>query len=125
MGTAGEALVGKVVAAFELRTVRGEGIDLAFGVRPLEQARWASPSGIAADDDHVVAPTRELTLHADEPLAQVEDQVVPLVRDGLRHADTQLDSRVNDRRFGDSAPLIGRELHALDRSRGLGWAASV
>src|SRR5215207_9377717 len=55
LGTAGEALVGKVVAAFELRTVRGEGIDLAFGVRPLEQARWASPSGIAADDDRADA----------------------------------------------------------------------
>jgi hypothetical protein len=55
---------------------------------------------------------------------EIEDQVVSLVAHGFRYADPELDGCVDDRRLRQDASLIGREVHALDRTGGLGGALS-
>ena len=114
----------KVVAPIELGRVGGEGVDLARRIGPLEKADPAPPGGITTDDDHVAAPARELALHANQAIAEVEDEVVALVGNGFRDANPQFHRGVDDCRLSDRPLLVGRELHALDRSRGLGWAVA-
>ena len=74
-----------------------------------------------ANDQDVAVVAGPLALHANEPTPDVEDEVVPL--EGVRVPDADAQSRGVPRNgeLGDCALLIGRE-HAIDASRGPGWA---
>jgi len=120
-----EQFEGQEIANAQIRAVGSIGVDLIGSISPSEETVPDTPRGIATYDDDIPMSRRPFALNAPKPLAEVEDEVVPLVADGLRYPDAQLHGRVDDRGLGYSTLLIGRELHALDRSRGLGWAVSV
>ena len=67
-----------------------------------------------------------LALDAEQPIAQREDEVVATTfGDGPVYVDAQFDRGLGNRELRDGALLVGRELHAVDRSHGLGGAVSV
>jgi hypothetical protein len=101
-----------------------EGVDLAGRVGPLEEASWTSARGIAANGDHVSAAPREFALDADKASVDIKDQSYRSSPTGLATPIPSFTARVDDRRLGNNASLIGRELDPLDRSHGLGWAVS-
>ena len=81
----------KEEAAIELMAVRSERIDLVRGVKAANQPAFGATIRIAANNDDIAVAGRPLALHAAQFWAEVENQVVPLVPDGLEDADAKLD----------------------------------
>jgi hypothetical protein len=63
-------------------------------------------------------------LHSQQLWAQVEDQVVALDRVRVPNTNSQFRGAPRNLQFRNGALLIGRQLHATDASRRLGWAVS-
>jgi hypothetical protein len=119
----GEELDRKKEASTELGAVRSDGIDLLRRVPPVNEAGARSAARAASDRDDIVRANCPFALDPHEPRPQVEDEVVPLVGERLKHADSGLDRRMDDRGLGDRAFLVRRE-HETDATRGIGWAVS-
>jgi hypothetical protein len=113
---------GKEEAPIELLAVRREGVDLVGRVFAPQESTPCAAARIAADDDDVSVSPSPFALHAPQPRSAVEDQVVPLVTVGTKDADTELDRRECDCRFGDGSFLI--RCHVGQPSSRLGWAVS-
>jgi hypothetical protein len=107
-----EQLRRQEVAPVEIRTVRGDQVDLASGVAPHEHPGSDAPRRVAANDDDIAVATRPLALDSCEPPKDIEDQVAPFARhDGNVNADSALHCFVDERRLGNrplSDPLSAR-----------------
>jgi hypothetical protein len=116
-----DAADGNEEDSIDLPAVRGDRVDLGSRVHPLDETVRTPSRRIAADHDDLTAHDRCLALHPKQRRMEVEDQVVAFVVNGAEDTDPELQRGRHDLGFRDRPKLIGRQ-HALDASRGPGWA---
>ena len=69
----------KEKAAIEFGAVRSDNVDLAGLVQAVDQPVATAPAPPSPDRDDVSLPDGPFALHAEQPGADIEDEVVPLV----------------------------------------------
>src|SRR5687768_12905029 len=117
--TAGRKLLDRdEVAPIDVRTVRGNRLDLVARVRgPHELAIWKPPLRPRLNHDHIPAPSRPFALDPEMRIPEVEHEVVALVLEHRLKDDHAEFSRASrDRRLGDSSLLVRRQLHDTNTS---------
>ena len=99
------------VATVEVYGIRREGVDLTPAVAALHESARAAPPTDERNNEHVAVSANPLALDANEPPAELEDEVVPetlVYRSG--NGDAELDRGSDYRCFRDR-PLLGRREH--------------
>jgi hypothetical protein len=83
---------GNEVAAIDVWTIGGKGVDPVGPVQSTHDADSRSAGWVTTDRDHVPTPARPLALRPDELVPEIEDQVVArTVADRLVDLDAELD----------------------------------
>jgi hypothetical protein len=101
--------VRKVVTGLGRRAVADDRIDLARLILPANESVATSAFSPAADDNDSALLNRPFALNAKQLASDIEDQVVALVSQRLRHSDPRRKCRRGDFRLGNNALLIARQ----------------
>jgi hypothetical protein len=107
------------VALNEIGAIRGDRIDLPDLVPAMNKAGAAAPAPSRSDLDDVAVSRRPFALNPKKSRPEIEDQVVPLVTEGLEDAGTELQRLQRDRLLRQHAFLIWRQ-HGQHFSRATG-----
>jgi hypothetical protein len=92
----------------------------------VNESRAGSPACAASDHYDFPLAHSPLALNSKEPLLSLDDQIASsALANRCVYGQTQLRRRKSNRHFGNRAFLVGRQLHAFDRTRGLGGAVSA
>jgi hypothetical protein len=111
-------------ATIQFHAVRGDRIYLIGRVVPSTEPVGTPTRALAGHDDDTFATRGPFALHAQELVAEIQDQVVsPAFRDRLVDVDTQLHGRGHDERLRNCSFLI--RCHPSQRSGRIGWAVSA
>jgi hypothetical protein len=79
---------GNEETAAELIAVGRNCVDLITRVRTLEHSAGGPTTRIAANHQHVAIECRRFTLHSQQTLANIEDEVVALVGNRSKYSDS-------------------------------------
>jgi hypothetical protein len=125
LGSPREQFKWKEVAAFDIRAIGREGIDLSLHVDASDQPVTVSTRSVATQDYDIAMARRPFALHTNEAGSKLENQVVtPSFRDRRIDADPEFDRGMDDRRLSDRSFLITCE-HVAEASNGTGWAMAA
>jgi hypothetical protein len=107
-GVTVEPISGNEEASIQFRAVCGDRVDLGCHVRTFAEALAGSSRRVAPNRHYVTVARRPLALSANEPRSKLEDQVIPTTfNEWPVNADAKIDRRVDDRRLGNCAFLVG------------------
>jgi hypothetical protein len=111
------------VAAIELLGVRADRIDLTTFVTAMDQTVSSAAATPGSNHDHATLLDGPLALDSEQPWPKVEDEVIPLVIEGKRNAQTELECERADLRLR-KRPFLVRRQHGQHPTRAIGRTAA-
>src|SRR5262249_44210454 len=103
----------KQVAGIKIGAVNRDRVDLVFLVAASDESVRPTPTALAMDCQHVASTNGPLALNTQEPVVQIEYQVIDSILSWSRDDHAEDQCRLRDRGLGDRTFLVRCHLATL------------